>query len=180
LMLRVKKRLRRELLGEVTTDEKLQLAGMEMKGACGYLIELQYSGPPGAPGPFDRLILEDSEYRFLYRRTMPQPDPQRTVQWMGGSAQASGTVGGLDKRVDLITDGLTMNTIAVDVANVEIKAQGAAVKLNKDGSMDVSGHLLARERMREDGALREALFGARHALQAICHVDVGRFWRAVF
>jgi hypothetical protein len=64
------------LLGELTTDEKLHLAGMEMQGACGYLTELQYSGPPGAPaGPFDRLIQEHSEYWYLYRRTMPQPDP---------------------------------------------------------------------------------------------------------
>jgi hypothetical protein len=51
------------------------LAGMEMKGAGAYLTDLQYYGPVGAPGPFDRLVLEDREYRYLYRRTMPVENP---------------------------------------------------------------------------------------------------------
>jgi hypothetical protein len=60
------------------------------------------------------------------------------------------------------------------------QAARATVKMNKDGSMDVSGHLLARERKKTAHYENcEAVSGARHAAQAVCYVDVGRFWRTV-
>jgi hypothetical protein len=65
---------------------------------------------------------------------------------MGGSGQASGQVGGSRKRVDAVIAGFANRTMAIDVANVEVKAAGAAFSRNGDGSFKVDGHLENKEK----------------------------------
>jgi hypothetical protein len=73
LVARIRKRERRELL---TSDhQRLQMAAMEMKAACTYLVEIHYNGPLGTPGRYDKPAIADEVYKYLYRRSMPQANP---------------------------------------------------------------------------------------------------------
>jgi hypothetical protein len=80
------------------------------------------------------------------KHTRLQQELVRVAQDLGGSAQSSSQVGATLQRVDLIMDGFGMHAIAIDVANVEVKAAWARVKNNPDGSLNVDGYSEDKEK----------------------------------